>query len=377
MKPTSSRSRCSHAAWLVLAGALFAAAGCHDSEARTARRPLVPVVVSEAVTRDIPVQIAVIGTVEAYSTVEIKSQVTGQLMKRFFDEGDNVQQGNLLFQLDTRPFDAAVRQAEAALARDVALADNAAREEKRYQGLVEKGFAPAEQYEQLRSAAAAQQAAVQVDRAALESSRLQLEFASIRAPLSGRTGAVKVKEGNLIKANDATLVVIQQMSPVYVTFSVPEKDLPDIRGRMADGELAVEAAQPTAATAPERGTLAFVDNTVDRATGTIMLKGLFENDARRLWPGEFVNATLDLATEKGDVVVPSRAVQTGQKGTYVWVLTPAGTVELRPVVTGLTYLDDTVIQRGLAAGEQVVVDGHLRLVPGAEVAVSRTPVAGR
>jgi multidrug efflux system membrane fusion protein len=327
----------------------------------------VPVTIGSAVQKSIPIQARAIGTVEAYSTVSVKTMVGGQILKVGFSEGKDVRKGDLLFKIDSAPYEAALKMAEAARARDIALKDNAEKEVRRYASLVEKNLVPRQQYDQFASSAAALEATVQADTAAVENARVQLAYCFIRSPIDGRTGSLLVQLGNVVKANDATLVIINQVIPIRVSFSIPEQYLADVRKYQAAGTLKVEAVPQDGKADPVPGTLSFIGNAVDPATGTIQLKGTFPNTDRRLWPGQFANVVLTLTVRSGAVVVPSQAIQTGQQGQYVFVVRPDLTVEARPVTTGEVSEGETVIGKGVLAGEKVVTDGQLQLVPGAKV----------
>ncbi len=339
------------------------------SKGKPAPPRTVPVVTGIAEQKDIPLQIKVIGNVEAYNAVSIKALVGGEVEGVYFREGQDVQKGDLLFKIDPRPYAAALRQAEAALARDLAQAKNAEEQAKRYAVLVQKEYVSKDQYDQLRANADALAAAVEADRANVENSRLQLEYCTIKAPISGRAGSVLVNNGNVIKANDVAMTTINQIVPTYVAFTVPEQNLSDIKKYTTKKELKVDAIIPGDEKRPARGELTFIDNAVDRTTGTIKLKGTFANADRRLWPGQFVDVILTLTTETNRVVVPSSAVQTGQQGQYVYVVKDEMTADLRVVIPGRTYGDWTIIISGVAPGEKVVTDGQLRLAPGAKVEI--------
>ncbi len=330
-----------------------------------------PVTIGSAVQKSIPIQVRAIGTVEAYSTVSVKTMIGGQILKVGFSEGQDVRKGDLLFEIDPAPYEAALKMAEAARARDIALKDNAEREVRRYASLVEKDLIPRQQYDQFASSAAALEATVQADTAAVENARVQLAYCFIRSPIDGRTGSLLVQSGNVVKANDATLVIINQVIPIRVSFSIPEQSLADVRKYKAAGTLKVEAMPQDRKADPVPGTLSFIGNAVDPATGTIQLKGTFPNTDRRLWPGQFANVVLTLTVRSGAVVVPSQAIQTGQQGQYVFVVRPDLTVEARPVTTGEAFEGETVIVKGVLAGEKVVTDGQLRLVPGTKVEVKK------
>ncbi|HWO40600.1 MAG TPA: efflux RND transporter periplasmic adaptor subunit [Candidatus Eisenbacteria bacterium] len=337
-------------------------------------REVIPVVVATAVQKAVPIQIRAVGNVEAYSTVSVKSQVTGVLMKAHFREGQNVQKGQLLFTIDPRPFEAALKQAEAALARDMAQLKNAREQTRRYAELVQKQYVSQEQYDQIRTNAEAIEAVVEADKAAVENAKVQLSYCYIYSPIDGQAGALLVNEGNLVRVNDATpLVVINQVMPINVTFAVPEQHLAEIKRHMAREGLRVTASFASDEGRPEQGFLTFVDNTVDRATGTIKLKAEFKNSERRLWPGQFVNVALTLATQPNMVVIPSEAIQVGQEGQHVFVVQPDKRVEVRPVTIGATNEGEAVIVQGLTAGEQVVREGQFLLGPGARVEIKNPP----
>jgi len=334
---------------------------------KPAAQPPVPVTVGTVVKKTVPVQIEAVGKVEPLSSVDVLARVGGQLTSVHFTEGQEVQKGQLLFTIDPRPYQAALAQAQAALARDKAQAANSAAALKRYGDLVQKEYVTREQYDQIAANSASQNATVQADQLAVEEARLQLSYCRIYAPLTGRTGSLLVHQGNLVKANDTQpLVVIHQIQPIYVSFAVPEQFLPEIRKYRAAGYLAVEAAPGEQAEGAQQGTLTFVDNQIDPTTGTILLKATFPNAGLTLWPGQFTKVRLVLSREEA-VVEPSQAVQTGQQGQYVYVVKGDQTVESRPVQVARTVGGDAVVASGLAPGETVVTDGQLRLAPGAKV----------
>ncbi len=383
---------------------LLALGACSDSGAkaggargRGADSGPVPVVVAKVSQRDVPINVDVIGNVEAYSTITVKAQVGGELTKVSFHEGDFVKKGDLLFTIDARPFEAQLSQAQANLARDTAalsqtqanLARDIANEKyaqdqaTRYRGLFDQGVVSREQSDQMRSSADALSQTVLADKAAIESARaqivaskaavdtatVQMSYTTITSPIDGRTGSIAVKQGNVVAANTSDLMTITEVQPIYVTFSVPEAQLGDIKRYMAQGPLQVQAAPQADTTTQETGVLTFIDNSVDATTGTIKLKGTFQNAANRLWPGEFVRVTLGLTTRPHATVVPNQAVQTGQDGQFVYVVKDDRTVEMRPVVTGTRVDQELVIDRGLEPGETVVTEGQLRLTPGSHVQV--------
>ena len=362
---------------LMVAAVLLAASACSRSTTASLTAPTVPVSVATVEQKTVPVEVRGIGSVEAYSTVSIKAQVAAELTAVHFQEGQDVRAGDLLFSLDRRPFEAALRQAEANLARDIAQAEQAHAQARRYVQLREEGVAAEAQTEQFEAEARALDATVQADRAAVERARLNLEYCTIRSPLDGRTGRLMVNVGNLVKASDdPALVVINQITPIYASFALPEQYLGDVKKYMAAGTLKVEAAGRDDPARSERGRVSFVDNTVDTTTGTIRLKGVFPNAEKRLWPGQFVDVVLTLTEVPNAIVVPAQALQESQAGEFVYVVKADGTVESRPVETGQTVAGLTIVKQGLQAGEIVVTDGQLRLIPGAKVKiVEGTPAA--
>lgn len=346
--------------------------GVRGNSAQPAVLPAVPVTIATAAQKTVPVQVRTIGNGEAYSTVQVKSQVEGEVERVYFQEGQDVKKGDLLFTIDSRPFQAALKQSEANLARDVAQEKNARAQAGRSKKLLDEGITSKEQFDQIAANAAALAAAVRADRAAVETAKIQLGYCSIYSPIDGRTGSLMVHPGNIVKANDTPLVVINQISPLYVDFSVPEQYLPDIKKYLAHGRLRVEASVPKDEGRPEEGVITFVNNTVDSSTGTILLKGTFSNPQKRLWPGQFINLVVTLTSQPNAVVVPTQAVQTGQTGQYVYVVKPDLSVEIRPVIPGSAFGGDEVIEKGLRPGEKVVTDGQLMLFPGARVQVKNS-----
>jgi multidrug efflux system membrane fusion protein len=368
---------------LVPAGCSSQGSGAAAGRRGAAGAP-VPILSARVEQKPMPVTLPAVGAVEAIATVQVRAQVTGQLGAIHFVEGQDVERGQLLFSLDARPFQAALQQAESIAARDSATWQNAKDQEARLRNLFERGLVSRDQYEAQRAAASALAATVAADRAAIDSARLNLQYTEIKAPIAGRTGSLGAHVGDLVRANDATaLVVINQLSPVYVAFSVPGVHLPQIRRFQAQKPLHVSVALPPAAeqsatagpgqpASPaaqrEHGTVTFIDNAVDPQTGTIRLKATFANAARQLWPGAFVQVALDLTTDPDALVVPAVAVQTSQDGQFVYVVKADRTVEMRPVKVDRQQGDEMVIASGVSAGETVVTDGHLRLTPGARVA---------
>ena len=329
----------------------------------------VPVVTAQAVTKSVPVTEMAVGTVEAISSVQVRSQVTGRLATVHFAEGKEVVAGQPLFTLDPQPFQVTLDQATAALARDTAQADNAEAQLVRLKNLLDRGLIPREQYETQLANVAALKATTDAGRATVAAAQLNLQYTRILAPASGRTGALQVHEGDLVQANgSSSLVVTNQLAPIYVTFSVPGKLLESIQRLQRASPLRVRASVAGSEdVSAVNGRLTFIDNSVDATTGTIKLKATFDNAGHGLWPGQFVEVTLMLSADPKAIVVPSLAVQAGQQGPYVFVVNGESRVEMRPVSVARIEGDESVIGTGLQAGEVVVTDGHLRLTPGARV----------
>ncbi len=349
------------------------ASACSDSKAKPSSQRVVPVKMGDVIQQNVPLQINAIGNVEAYNTVSVKALVGGEIIDVHFREGQDVRQGDLLFQIDPRPYEAALKQAEGALARDIAQARNAEEQAKRYEILVQKDYVSRDQYDQLRANADALSAAVQADKANVENARLQLAYCTIKSPIDGRVGSVLINKGNVVKANDVAMVTINKIAPIYVTLSVPEQNLSEIKKYMAEGALKVDAIIPGDEKRPAQGVLTFVNNAVDTATGTIQLKATFENKDKRLWPGQFVNTVVTLTTQRNAVVMPSAALQAGQQGQYVFVVKQDFTVESRPVIIARSSGDVAVVAQGVKPGEKVVTDGQLNLIPGSRVEVKGEP----
>src|SRR5438552_18699176 len=342
---------------------LLLALGCSRKGASGALR--VPVTVARAEQRAVPFEIPATGTAEPRQTVSVQSQVTGVLTRVAFREGDDVEAGEMLFQIDPRPFQAALDQAQAMLARDQAQARSAVLDAQRYAELVKQDYVTQSDYDAKRAAAEALQAVVRADSAAVANAELNLEWARIRAPIAGRTGRLLVREGNLVRANAPDpLVIINQIHPILVRFAVPERALPDIQ-RHRQNRLPVLVSPSKEDTTFTSGLLTFVDNAVDTTTGTVLLKAEFANQVGVLWPGEFLNVRRQLYVEEKAVVVPAPAVMTGQQGTYVFVLNQDGTARSQPVTAERDAASYIVIAQGVAPGDEVVTDGQLRLVPGA------------
>lgn len=351
--------------------------GCSRTKASASPGiPVVPVLAATVEQKDMPVELQAIGSVEAYSSVTVKTQVTGELTGVYFKEGQDVNKGDLLFTLDKRPFEADLKRQQANLEHDIAQAKLAHLDADRYAGLYKEGVVSKQQYDQAEANAEALDAAVLADKAAVENAKVQLVYCSIYSPINGRTGTLMIHQGNMIKANDTPFLInINQVQPIYVTFTVPEQYLADIKRFAAAGKLPVQASIQ-GDSRPVLGKLSFIDNTVDAATGTIKLKGEFVNADRRLWPGQFVNVTLVLHTQPNAVVVPSQAVQNGQQGQFVFVIKADKTVEMRQVTVNRSSSGQSIIDVGLKPGEQVVTDGQLRLVPGSRIEIKQSIAPG-
>jgi multidrug efflux system membrane fusion protein len=361
--------------FLILSVVFLLCTGCTAKKEKPKTKPPVPVKVTQVVQKDVPVQVKAIGNIEAYTSVAIKSQVNGQIARLHFTEGSNVEKGALLVSIDPEPFQATVSQCEATLAKDQAQAKYAREQSERYAGLVKEGIVTRDQYESLYSNAESLAASVVADRAAIRNAKIQLGYCSIRSPISGRTGTVALQPGNLVKSNDLAIVTVNQLTPISVTFSLPEKRLAEIKRAMSAGQLKIEAVIPNEPGATESGTISFLDNAVNAATGTIKLKGTFANKTHKLWPGQFTDVVLTLASRQNALVVPTHAIQTSQQGEFVYVVKQDNKVEMRQITSAATAGEETVIEKGLAAGETVVVDGQLRLTPGAVVESKEKPSA--
>lgn len=345
--------------------------GCTGKDSVQAAKPqqmAAPVKVATVASRTMPVQIQAIGNVETISAVTIKAQISGQLMRLHFKEGDFVKKGQLLFTIDRAPFEAALRQAEGMLAKDEAQSLNAKLDAERYQGLGHEGVVSRQQVDAAMAASSAAQASVAADKAAVETAKINLEYTSIYSPINGRTGNVGVKEGNLVKANDVPiLVTINQIEPIYVSFSIPEQQLAELKQYSAEKSLKVDAS-PQGSTQHFQGRLTFIDNAVDLTTGTIKLKATFDNQQHMLWPGQFADVSLTLKSQPNAIVIPTAALQTSQSGTFVYVVDQELKAQQKPVKVAWAAGDETVIAGdALQPGQRVITDGQLRLTPGAKV----------
>lgn len=436
-QPASRRLRAMSGVLLLVAAAFLGACSNEKTGQAQAKTPAVregvPVTIDTAVSKSVPIQIQAIGTVQAYASVTLKSQLDGEVARIHFAEGQEIKKGDLLFTLDQRPLQAtlqqaeailardtaqlqqaeavvaqtmaAEKQAEANLARDTAQLENALSQARRYKGLIDEGAISKELYDQVRTNATALEATIEADKAAIantrasiraaqatvenikaviradqatvESARVQLGYTTIRAPMDARTGNLLVRAGSAVKARDDTaqMVILNQIHPIYVSFSVPEQSLPAIKKYLAAGSVRVQASPRGQDDSPASGELSFVNNTVDPGTGMIQLKATFPNRESALWPGQFVNVVMTLTVQPDQIVIPSQAVQTGQQGQYVYVVRPDSTVESRPVTVGRRIGGGTVIEKGVTSGEKVVTDGHLRLVSGTRVQVKNAATA--
>jgi multidrug efflux system membrane fusion protein len=373
--------------------------GCTENKAAAPPPPGVPVVVTNVLEKVMPIEVTSVGNVEPVSTVAIKAQVSGELLEVHFKEGDFVHKGQLLFTIDSRPFQNQVRQAqtaiareqaglqqaEANLARDKAQAEYANAQAQRYNRLTQRGLVPTDTSDQIRSQAAALDGSIRADEAAIESARanikaqegalegakLQLSYCTIYSPIDGRTGAIMLKAGNLVKIADAPMVVINQVDPIYVNFTVPQQYWGDVKTHLNAGGLKVRATAPQDPN-PKQGRVFFVDNAVDPATGTLHIRAEFANAENHFLPGMFVNVVLRLSEQPNAKVVPSQAVTDGQNGTFVYVVKPDSTVETRPVVTTRSQDGQAVIEKGLEINETVVIDGQTRLTSGTKVQIKNT-----
>ncbi len=351
--------------------AALVAAGC--SKPAAPARPSVAITVATSETGEAPYIVAANGVVEPLASVAIQSQVGGVLTRVHFNEGDEVRAGQVLFSIDARPYDAALQQAQAMLARDIAQADAAKRDAERFAALVAKDYVTRSQADQATANAAALAAAVDADRATVAAQRFNLDNATIRAPISGRTGSLLVREGNLVRPGGAeSLVVINQIEPIMVRFAVPDREFPQIQ-RYGRGKALPARAIHTGDGSATTGSLTFVDNGVDSTTGTVLLKARFANSDRQLWPGQFVRVELELFSEPSAVLVPAQSVQTGQNGTFVFTVDDQNKAVMRPVTAGRTIANRTVIEQGVKAGERIVTDGMGKLAPGSKVAIKETP----
>jgi multidrug efflux system membrane fusion protein len=336
----------------------------------------VPVSAAKVEVKKVPVRLSAVGNIEPYTSVAVKARVDGQIVAVHFKEGDHVRKGDVLFEIDPRPFQAALEQAEANLAKDQAQLDRAKTQDARNLDLLKQNFISKDAYEQFKTNVQTAAATVRADQAAVDNAKLQLGYCTIRSTLDGYAGRILIQQGNLVKANDTNaLVTINQIVPVYATFSVPEQNLPEIREHQAKGDLVVQTTLPSSTHPPITGRLSFIDNSADTTTGTIRLKAEFANKDTALWPGQFVNVVLTLYEQDNAIVAPSTAIQNGPNGQYVFIVKPDHTVELRDVKVDRSVGDETVVASGLKPGETVVTAGQLRLAPGSRVTLDGAKAA--
>src|SRR5258708_6392972 len=345
------------------------AGACSRSAPAASRQPAIPVETARSVQISAPVEITANGVVDPLQSVSVEAQVGGMLTDVAFKEGDAVTRGQLLFRLDPRPFQASLRQSQAVLARDQAQAANARRDAERYRALVAKDYVTKSQADQAEATAAALRATLVSDSSAIETARLNLAYATITAPISGRTGSLLVRQGNLVKPGGTPLVVINQLQPIRVRFPVPQRDFEQLLRRSGRGEIPVTAASTDSTAIGDVGNLSFIDNAVDSLTSTVTAKAEFGNAGNVLWPGEYVRLTVRLDVRPNVVAVPTRAIVPGQTGNFVFVVGSDNVVAIRNVVAGRVVGDLTTVDSGLAGGEQIVTDGQSRLTPGVKVEV--------
>ena len=381
MSRTSRRVLLFAALVVALAAGGIATYFASDSRAREGRKSgkgpsAVPVTVARVVQETVPVRLRAIGNVEAFQNVALKARVDGQIIEVNFKEGAPVKKNEVLFRIDPRPYEAALRQAEANAARDRAAREHSAAQDKRYQELLQKNFISKDAYAQIRTNAETSSAVAKASQAALENARLNLEYCTIRSPLDGFVGKVLLQAGNLVKANDVNpLVVINQVRPIYVNFAVPEQELAEVRKRMAEGAIKVEVLPVDPAQAHPEGELIFIDNAVDATTGTIRMRAQFDNDDAVLWPGQFVNLSVRLYDQTNAIVIPNQAVQTGPEGQYVYVISDEMSAEVRRIGVLRTDGDRAIVEKGLKPGERVVTRGQLRLAPKVKVQIGKPGAA--
>ena len=357
----------------IAAAAVIASAACSAKD--PPRQPKVPVSITTVRRASIPYIVSANGVAEPMQTVAVEAQVNGILQRVAFSEGQEVGAGQVLFQIDPRPYQAVLNQARAQLTRDEAIAANARRDATRYAALVKEGYVTGSQADQAEANSLSAAATVEADRANIQKAALDVANTTIRAPISGKTGSLLVRQGNLVKANsEPPLVVINQIRPILVRFSVPQSQFTDIQRYYRNGNALQVRARPSEGSAiPVDGTLAFVDNSVDTTSGTVLLKARFSNPEGSIWPGQYMYVALQLYVDPNALTLPAPAVLTGQQGTYVYTVDTAGTAKQTPVQVSRTVDSVAVIASGLREGERVVVDGQSRLIPGAKVAIKGAP----
>jgi len=360
------------AALLLVVAVAVAATACSKEEQSKGPKGdrAAPVSAAQAVRRDAPMSIRAVGNVEPLATVAVKSQVGGMIVEQFIKDGQDVKAGDKLFQIDPRPYQLAIEENQAKIARDQALLDKAERDLKRYAELRQKGAVDEAQYDETFAQAKTLEGTIRLNTADLDKARLDLEFSTIKAPIDGRVGSILLHKGNVIKANDdRSMAVINQFQPIFVSFSVPERHLPAVMDMFGKGKVKVEAEIQGLESKPETGELFAVDNAVDTQTGAIRLKAIFDNKDMRLWPGRFVRINLVMPPMKDAILIPTQAVMTGIKGPFVYVIGEGDKVEARNIETGPIVGDMTIVEKGIAEGERVVREGQLRLAPGSKVEI--------
>ncbi len=348
---------------------LFCQTGCSKSEPVKQPMPTVPVMAEKAVLKDMPLEIRTFGNVEAFSEVPIKVMVTGPIKKIYIKPGDYVKKGDMLVQIDSRAYEATLKQLQATLARDSVIYEDANRQAEMKEGLLKRGAAAIDETKRMRAIADSAKSMIESSKANVDKATLDVEYCSIRSPIDGHVGDLINYEGAVMKANDAVIMNIAQTKPIYVSFSVPQVHLPMIQKYMELGKLYVDARVPAEGGAQERGELAFVDNNINTNSGTVRLKGTFENKSGKLWPGQYVDVVLGLTLDKNRIVVPAQAVQTSQDGSYVFIIRADDTIAVRPVIIERFAAKEAIIKSGIDAGDTVVTDGHIRLYPEAKVKV--------
>ena len=348
---------------------LFCQTGCSKQEAVKQPMPVVPVLAEKAALKDMPLEIRTFGNVESYSEVPIKVMVTGPIKKIYIKPGDYVKKGEMLVQIDPRTYEATLKQLQATLARDEVIYEDAERQAEMKEGLLKHGAGAFDETKRIRAIANSARAMIESSKANVEKATLDVEYCSIRSPINGHAGDLINHEGSVMKANDAVIMNIAQTRPIYVSFSVPQAYLPMIQKYMEAGKLYVDAKVPAEGGTQERGELTFVDNNINTNSGTVRLKGTFENKEGHLWPGQYVDVVLTMSIDKDRIVVPSQAVQTSQDGSYVFIIQPGDTIAMRPVIIERFAGKEAIIKSGINAGDTVVTDGHIRLYPEAKVKV--------
>ena len=351
---------------LTILPALLLSAGCGKKE-KVRELPPVPVTVERAKIKDMPLQINTFGKVEAYSQVPVKTMVSGQIHRFLTRPGEHVKKGDVLLEIDKRPFEAVLQQCQATLSKDKILLEDFIRQAEMKERLLASSAMDTNSTKSMRAQAESQRAQVSSSEAALKNAQLNLEYCTIKAPMDGRTGDILVYEGTVVKANDVNVIELVQLKPIYVVFAPPQLNLPVIQHFFKQGKLNVHAQVPVAGGAEADGELTFIDSVVNPTSGTVKLKATFPNEDIQFWPGQFVNVTLTLTVEKNCVVVPSQAVSKGQNGSYVFIVKPDNTAEYHTVKAGRSLNDETIILEGLNGNEKIVTDGQVRLYPGARV----------